>query len=150
MGLEYDANIKTTLRPMEIMTLLSEELKTPMIEASISIRNMIFVSANEIQEISKPMYQSAFGFTPNVHIGFKLPSLGSQEDGNHVLAKAIIAILRKIDGEVVVLYNGEETIGIRSNNTFDVNSEWYELLIGELDNSLIKYSVKSLPSPLLG
>ncbi|XYH96922.1 SitI3 family protein [Sorangium sp. So ce1128] len=122
MAIEYDVHIKTHLSPSQVIGIVATAMNVNQLTADELDSPSVLVCAYVPVELRRSTTEEDFHFTPTVSLGFRLAKdLESQEDGPLWVVRACNAILMKTQDDLVLLYNGEVPILLRTGGRLTLN-----------------------------
>jgi hypothetical protein len=144
MALDYILSIETNSKPEQLSSFLvndcgfkeisDEVLEYQGVTAGITIPNA---------GISQSIFQEAYNFSPNIEIWFRLGKFGDLDAEYQTILLSVLALLKKINGNSVLLFNSEITVLLRLGEELVLDSNWNSEFLTD-----IPYNLRPLASPL--
>lgn len=144
----YNFRIETTLSAGKVIEIaaranntVSKDFESPF---TFSVDYVFVVGVEHSNNaITKQVHLEEYGFVPTVDVTFEHGYSIDSNLANPIIKRSIVAMLKEIQGNAVLLYNYEDIKLKRFNNKCDVEeNHYYNWLTKGLDEAGLKYMRK--------
>jgi hypothetical protein len=152
MSTYYRLELDTNFEPAHVMNMLSDELKVELIEwnGSLNLRAAgIWIGIQNREPSGQQIIQDAYGFRPTVVINFEIYDREDTEAGKQLMVRAVLALLGRMPGDAVLLFNGEHTVLQRIGGKLAINRGLDSNIVPSFALANLPLVSTDLPSPLL-
>lgn len=126
MALDYHLKIDTSLPAESLLAQLSDLQGFEIHNEGFGAPG-VFGGARPSSSLSRTIIDEEFGISPTIDVWFRrfeeLDESGYDLGGKSVISAAC-RILSRTSGDAVLLFNGEDPILLRKDNTVIVNQDW--------------------------
>lgn len=131
MALDFDLELKTNLTSKEILSMILEldGFRPADFENGFYADGVIGGTTSQEEkngyyaQVHQNILKENFGFESDIKVWFRPDSYDNYEVGMQNVLKVLIYVLQKVQGDAVVLMNGESVKLLRKNNKLILNSE---------------------------
>ena len=157
MSVEWNIRLDTNKAEREIIKKLADKFFVDEFDEknghySFRVPEALIIASNaeDFSYEGKRFLQDNYGVNLRVSVSFAdyRGRISESEEDNRI-GKGIATVLKEVEGDAVVLCNGEVTVAHRKNGELLVQRKEYEWLKAELDNAGVKYQKQVLASPFV-
>lgn len=156
MSIDWNVRMDTNKPAQDVIELLAKRFLTKIenrdeVYSTRVPESLISVTGeNKISKISKMLMLESYKLNLKLDVDFAdYRGRVEEKDEDNRIGKGIAITLKEVDGDAVVLFDGEITIAQRNNGELLVQDKEYEWLKEELDKAGLKYKKQRLPSPFV-
>ncbi len=147
MSLYYSLEIATDLRPDDVARLLARDISLKQVGTTELEGKAVTVSVGAQDKASQDIVYENYGFRPTINIVLDLHPSDGYEEGKELIARATVAILRQVNGDAALFYNGEMPILQRCYGHLTIKEGWGDWLVSYLDAFNILYQQREAVTP---
>jgi hypothetical protein len=153
MATEYRFYAAAEVTADEFADFLVDALGGSLTREGFVAREGLMVTAYRVVPGEEASAADLFGFTHRVTATFRFSNTAAPHvrDTNVVLmVQAVLRFLDRYPGSGVLLFNGEEVVLQRLDDTVELSSDWEEWTdVSQLSHLIGRYDRRPLPQPLL-
>lgn len=148
MALEFDFSIATEIEPLQILQVLAERFGLGLDSGKLRGSDVAIV-ATQKTELGQSVIEQGFGFRPTISVGFRITAQDDYNKGKLMILEATIELMSKIEGDCILLFNGEEVLLQRIGERLLINQDKSIWEMSQIATITLPYQLCSIPSPLL-
>ncbi|WP_413470381.1 SitI3 family protein [[Phormidium] sp. LEGE 05292] len=92
-------------------------------------------------QIGQEVIAEEFGFQPSIVVDFRINPKDAYKEGKDTLIKGTLDLLDRVQGDAVLLFNGEQPVLQRINGKLRLYSGWEATLINILHDRKLPYEL---------
>ncbi len=156
MSIDWNVRLDTNPSAKEVLGIaakrLSAEIKDDREPFSFRVHESLVIASDgkNLSEIGKRLMKESYNLDLKVNVTFAdYRGKVSQAEQDNRIGKGIATILKEVEGDAIVLFDGEITVAQRINDELILAEKEYEWLEEEFKELGLRYRRRPLISPFI-
>ena len=148
MALNYVLNLEANIKPVEALQIISISLGLEWYKRDSLAGLGVVVYATQKSQIGQEVIAEEFGFQPNIVVDFRINPKDAYKEGKDTLIKGTFDLLDRVQGDAILLFNGEQPVLQRIKGKLKLYSGWEATAITILHDRKLPYELEQPQSSL--